>query len=954
MGGKSQTSTTNSSQSYTPAALQQLQDIYSKAASAASTPYTPYTGQLTAGLTDTQQQGINNVNAAANSAQPYFNQAADYARQGASTITPQQIQQYQNPYTQSVINATQKQFDEQNGQQQQQVLGNAASQGALGGDRSAVLQALTAGQQQMAQAPVIAGLQSQGYQQALQAAQADRSAAQTGASQFAGIGTGAQSAALQGAGAQLQAGGIEQGTNQNDLNAQYQQFLTQQAYPFQTAQFLASIGVPVAGAMGGTTTGQGTQTSPGPNPWTQIAGLGLSAASMFSDKRVKDGVEKIGETYDGQPIYRFRYKGEPTVRIGLMAQDVEKKTPKAVGKSRGIKTVNYDIATEKAAKKGHFADGGAVGGSPFNIIDASGYVPKPVAISGGSAPQPGGMSMPGASNDAAKQDAASLDSISKGLGGLKGLFSGDSYGGGNIFNSEWGGSSSSPLEGLTAADYGVGFASGGAVSPFADDGGLGDRFAAVEEAIKDGTFDPQGNNYTPFTYREEPPAAPIPAAAPAQPAAQSPRPVASATPPASVELPPQITNPDGESATPAMAFSNPSAASPMAAAASQDAPANTMGGWNPFNLSDKTRQSLIAAGLGMAASRSPFALSAIGEGGLTGVKTYGQLTAAEKEAADKKIAQAQNQRRIDMEAQRIEQSAQQFAKNYDLSNRRLQKDLDKVPEGYRATKDGSYEPIPGGPADPAQVEKVARAKRPAGAEMDDETADFLADRVLIGDTRALVGLGRGAQGAENIAKIQRLVAMKAKSQGIDPTDILAKVAEQSGNMASQRTFGTNVARMAVNATEAQGAIELGRTASAAVPRTNWVPVNRAIQAYQSGTSDPALAKFGAANLAIINTYARAISPTGNPTVNDKQHAEHLLSTATGPDAYNAILDQMNEEIKIAHAAPLKAKKEMENIRKGRTSDHGESSAKAPEVGSVKDGYKFKGGDPSKKENWEKV
>jgi hypothetical protein len=360
-----------------------------------------------------------------------------------------------------------------------------------------------------------------------------------------------------------------------------------------------------------------------------------------------------------------------------------------------------------------------------------------------------------------------------------------------------------------------------------------------------------------------------------------------------------------------------------------------MGGWNPFNLSDKTRQSLMAAGLGVAASRSPFALSAIGEGGLAGVKTYGQLSAAEKEAADKKISQQQNQQRIDQEAKRIAQGAEQFAKTYGLSERRLQKDLDKVPEGYRQTKDGSYEPIPGGPADPAKIEKDARAKRPAGAEMDDDTADFLADRVLVGDTRALVGLGRGAQGAENIAKIQRLVAAKARAQGVDPTDILAKVAEQSGNMASQRTFGTNVARMAVNATEAQGAIELGRTASAAVPRTNWVPVNKAVQAYQSGTSDPALAKFGAANLAIINTYARAISPTGNPTVNDKQHAEHLLSTATGPDAYNAILDQMNEEIKIAHAAPLKAKKEMEDIRKGRTSEKDQSSIAAkPKLAGV--------------------
>jgi hypothetical protein len=223
-------------------------------------------------------------------------------------------------------------------------------------------------------------------------------------------------------------------------------------------------------------------------------------------------------------------------------------------------------------------------------------------------------------------------------------------------------------------------------------------------------------------------------------------------------------------------------------------------------------------------------------------------------------------------------------------------------------------PIKGGPADPEQIKALADAKR-TGATMPDETADFAAERVLAGDTKALVGLGRGAQGAENIVKVQTLVAKKAAERGMNPQDILAKTAEQSGLTAQQRTFGTQVARMAVNSTEAQGAIELGRQASAAVPRTNWTPINRIIQKGQVIASDPALAQFGAANLAIINTYARAISPTGVPTVHDKEHAEQLLSTATGPEAYNAVLDQMNKEIEIAHAAPLKAKKEMENIRK---------------------------------------
>lgn len=929
MGGKTQSTT--SSQNYTPAALQQLQDIYSKASSAASTPYTPYSGQITAGLTDTQKSGIANVNAAAHSAQPYYDTAAGYAKTGASAIDPSQINRYLNPYTQSVINSTQANFNESNGQQQQQVVGNAALKGALGGDRVGVAQAELARQQKLAQDPVIAGLNQQNYTQALQAAQADRGAAQNGASQFAGLGTGSQNAALQGAGAQLTAGGAEQAANQAGLNAQYQQFLNQQAFPYQQAQFLAGIGLPVAGAMGGTT--QGTQTSPGPNPWAQAAGLGLSAAGLFSDERVKDGIEKIGETYDGQPIYRFRYKGEPTVRIGLMAQDVEKKNPKAVGKSRGIKTVDYDKATRVAANKGHFADGGAVNGSPFNFItDSSGYVPKSFAISGGAqTQQPQAMSMPSASSG-----SSNLDSITKQLGGMKGSLSGM----------------------FTGHEMG----SPGVTSPLAVIGGSGDY--AVPTFMADGGVVNFSDRFTgsPFSLVDEAPIVPDPGLQKVLPESMQawrdgidqPNPAmrsdahsvspmtATAYPPYPQRLPPQITGPQDQPTLPenAMAYDAP-AQNPMSVTAVQNAShpdtGQTMGGWNPFGLSDKARQAIISGGFGVAASRSPFALSAIGEGGQQGMKTYGDLTTAERESADKKITQRQSQQRIDQEARRIAQSAEQFAKTHDVSERRLQKDLDKVPPGYRKTNDGTYEPIPGGPADPTTVERLSKAKRPAG-EMDQDTAEFLAERVLVGDTRALVGLGRGAQGAENLARIQSLVAGKAKDRGIDPTDILQNVADQSGNMASQRTFGTNVARMAVNSTEAQGAIELGRTASSAVPRTNWVPVNKAIQAYQSGTSNPALAKFGAANLAIINTYSRAISPTGNPTVNDKQHAEHLLSTATGPDAYNAVLDQMNEEIKIAHAAPTKAKKEMEDIRKGRTPEAAEHAPRtAPPVADRKVG-----------------
>lgn len=64
-------------------------------------------------------------------------------------------------------------------------------------------------------------------------------------------------------------------------------------------------------------------------------------AYALSDRRVKEDIKRVGKTDDGLPIYTFRYKGKPTVHMGVMAQDVEKKNPDAVKEINGIKAVNY-------------------------------------------------------------------------------------------------------------------------------------------------------------------------------------------------------------------------------------------------------------------------------------------------------------------------------------------------------------------------------------------------------------------------------------------------------------------------------------------------------------------------------------------------------------------------------------------------------------------------------------
>lgn len=79
---------------------------------------------------------------------------------------------------------------------------------------------------------------------------------------------------------------------------------------------------------------------------------GIGSAIALSDKRAKKNVKTVGRMGD-QKIVKFEYKkgfGKPGIRMGMIAQEVEKKTPEAVTTGRdGLKRVNYGIALGRRA-----------------------------------------------------------------------------------------------------------------------------------------------------------------------------------------------------------------------------------------------------------------------------------------------------------------------------------------------------------------------------------------------------------------------------------------------------------------------------------------------------------------------------------------------------------------------------------------------------------------------------
>ena len=78
--------------------------------------------------------------------------------------------------------------------------------------------------------------------------------------------------------------------------------------------------------------------------YSSAASAAILAASLAaSDRRLKTDIKKVGKTNAGLPIYTYKYKGDNKTQMGVMAQDVEKKTPKAVKEIGGFKAVNYAL-----------------------------------------------------------------------------------------------------------------------------------------------------------------------------------------------------------------------------------------------------------------------------------------------------------------------------------------------------------------------------------------------------------------------------------------------------------------------------------------------------------------------------------------------------------------------------------------------------------------------------------
>jgi hypothetical protein len=229
-----------------------------------------------------------------------------------------------------------------------------------------------------------------------------------------------------------------------------------------------------------------------------------------------------------------------------------------------------------------------------------------------------------------------------------------------------------------------------------------------------------------------------------------------------------------------------------------------------------------------------------------------------------------------------------------------------------------------------------------------ESIDYLVELARQGDLQAVKDLIGSSYG--NVGKANRDAFIKgAIKAGLSPSTLAQAQTMFAGTMAGERALGTQAGRISGAIGALKETVPLAIQASQAVDRTQFPSINSIEIAISRGTGDTNVVKFNAFNQALVNDYAMIMRRGGATTDESSKRANEILTTAYSQGQYQAGVDALNAEATAVQNGLRSAK----DVVSGKAPQGGISAA-APSVGTVKNGYRFKGGNPADPNSWEKV